>query len=54
MNSRTIPVNRVLYMYFLEVFEANFKLGEFKGISETKIKLEKKKNKELNKLIKKR
>lgn len=53
MTSRTIPVYKVLYMFFLEIFEINFNKEEFKGISVTKVNIEKNKNKKFNKPIKK-
>lgn len=49
MTSRTIPVYKVLYLYFLEIFETNFNRKEFKGISVTKVNNEKNKNKRIRK-----
>jgi hypothetical protein len=43
MNSRVTEKNKKIYMHHLDIFEENFKNREFKGISETKQRIEKRK-----------
>ena len=44
MISRVTEKNKKLYMYYLDVFEENFRNREFKGISEPKLRIEERKS----------
>ena len=44
MISRVTEKNKKLYMYYLDVFEENFRNLEFKGISEPKLRIEERKS----------